>query len=183
MELASKFCQIVESEHKRMVSIMRGRLKKSPSLAEDMLQAAYLHIWQYIHHTAMPADKLTVGFVINVAVQRYIDYIRFRHNNPTDELPDEDVRWGDTCERCLGLEDEVVERFEQQERRTLVYRRIGEMTTDYRAVVLLRLRGWEYKRISERLHIPLGTVKSRLNYATKHLSKWEPIKLYKSRSA
>ena len=153
-----------------MVSIMARKMYGDRHLAEDMCQQAYLHMWQYIQRVDIPVEKMTVGCILHCADQRLIDHIRLKHNTPT-------LEWrGESDEEKLGyifpapsLEEEVVDRFERQERRALVRQRLGEIPKIYRAVILLRLGGREYKEISELLHIPLGTVKRRINHAKTHL--------------
>ncbi|MEI7422713.1 MAG: sigma-70 family RNA polymerase sigma factor [Prolixibacteraceae bacterium] len=53
-----------------------------------------------------------------------------------------------------------------------IHKKIDMLNEDFRVPFQLFLSGYKYKEIAERLGLPLGTVKSRIFFTRKKLSKW-----------
>jgi RNA polymerase sigma-70 factor (ECF subfamily) len=82
--------------------------------------------------------------------------------------------------------------YEAKEVLAIINAALRSLSPKHRCVYLLRWRdGLSYCEIAERLHIPLGTVKSRMDKATKYLSKrvgpycnaWRDLQCKRTRNA
>jgi len=92
--------------------------------------------------------------------------------------------WAQKRQRCIGMLDEVLERFsaplhllpermvERKETQKVVQQAIESLPLPHRVVVVLfYLEGFSLKEIADVLEIPEGTVKSRLYYARESLKE------------
>ncbi len=52
-----------------------------------------------------------------------------------------------------------------------MHRAIGDLSSDYRVPFMMHFKGFKYQEIANDLHLPLGTVKSRIFFARKELKK------------
>jgi RNA polymerase sigma-70 factor (ECF subfamily) len=55
-----------------------------------------------------------------------------------------------------------------------INKKIDILESEYRTPFLMHFEGFKYKEISEKLHIPIGTVKSRIFFARKKLMSLLP---------
>jgi RNA polymerase sigma factor (sigma-70 family) len=53
-----------------------------------------------------------------------------------------------------------------------IYKKIDMLEDEFREPFQLFLSGFKYKEIADKLHLPLGTVKSRIFFTRKKLGKW-----------
>jgi RNA polymerase sigma-70 factor (ECF subfamily) len=53
-----------------------------------------------------------------------------------------------------------------------IYKRIDLLEEEFREPFQLFLNGYKYKEIAEKLDLPVGTVKSRIFFTRKKLSRW-----------
>ena len=53
-----------------------------------------------------------------------------------------------------------------------IYKKIDMLEDEFREPLQLFLKGFKYKEIADKLHLPLGTVKSRIFFTRKKLGKW-----------
>lgn len=128
------------------------RLARDRALAEDMLQEAYVRIWERSRQFD-PQRGGAIGWMTTVARNHAIDVIRARGREmsvPNVDLPDvpdaaamrsmETAAAAPALWRCLGTLDEGARR----------------------AIVHAYRDGLTYQELSTLLEIPLGTVKTRV---------------------
>jgi len=114
--------------------------------AEDLLQDTLLRAWQ--HADTQPNGEASERrWLLAVARHRYIDTIRTRRIRPT-ETPVLDMDW------MPGNDDTDTKAITDTQREILTQ---------------LHLEGHDIHEVAERLHIPVGTVKSRAHYALRAL--------------
>lgn len=134
------------------------RLTNDPATAEDVTQNTLVIVWQkaktfrgdgrliawllgIVHHTAMKAIRNT---------SRYLD-----------EITEESI-----SEKQPSVEEQV----QGQEMKRWVNQGLQSLSSEHRAVLeLVFYQGLSLQEVADVLKCPLGTVKSRLSYARKHL--------------
>jgi RNA polymerase sigma-70 factor (ECF subfamily) len=132
--------------------------------AEDRTQDVFLKL-----HGALPKydfDKNFTAWLLTLAKNHLIDEYRRTKWEKTqrDEFDD----------RVLaqpvhdGPETSLVDK----ETKALVWEGLNRLSADMRMVIILRdLQGNSYEEVAETLHLPLGTVKSRVNRARIQLAE------------
>ena len=132
-----------------VLRILRNRQK-----AEDVLQDAYLKIWQKAK-TYDPAQGKPITWMSTIARNRAIDIIRSTKPESTlDEPGDEEAvfQLGGQADSEADLSDIESLRF-----------CLGEMKEDDRNYVLLAYyEGYSREELAERFESPVGTIKTRL---------------------
>ncbi len=137
------------------------RLVGDLQLAEEIYQDTMLKAWQQASSFRM--DGHLKAWLFRVARNHAIDYMR-KKRVPTEEFT-----------VCLETAATTFRPEREAERAWLsheVFEAIDELPAAYREVVALRFfHQLCYQEIADVLDIPLGTVKSRLNYAVQRLTK------------
>lgn len=134
---------------------LAGYLLGDAGEAEDALQEALLRAWR-----AWPKlrDPESVGAWLDRIVAN-VCKTRIRRRKGVKALPFED-----------GLQVAATDPFRATLARDSVGRALDRLSAEQRVVVVLRYwRDMPLEQIASRLHLPLGTVKSRLHYALKLL--------------
>lgn len=134
------------------------RMLQRKDLAEEALQDCYLRIWQKAE--SYECDKgAPLTWLLTVARYRALDLLRVRR--PEVEMPDEFEHWdlprlfpvdpiGDPEARAL--ESQGIARLQAC---------LDELSGEQRQSVLLAYyEGYTHPELAQRLHAPLGTVKS-----------------------
>lgn len=143
--------------------------------AEDTFQEAFLQV----HESAATFDvsRRFRPWLFTIAANKARDLLRSKHRHPAGALdahPDGmngDGQYVDLLQAAGMLPDEPLQKVELQ---AMVHRTIQELPPNLREVLLLGyFHEFPYKQISEMLHIPVGTVKSRLHSAVAHFAnRW-----------
>ncbi len=148
--------------HSKMVMQVLYRLLREPADVEDVMQETFLQIWQksdrYDETKASPAGYLTL-----IARSRALDLLRKRKpDSPPDHL-DPSFEF----DISLGLvRDESVKR---------VRACLNQLPLDQRKVIRLAfLTGMTHEQIAGMLHVPLGTVKTRIRLGLRRLKAMMP---------
>ncbi len=148
--------------HSKMVMQVLYRLLREPADVEDVMQETFLQIWQksdrYDETKASPAGYLTL-----IARSRALDLLRKRKpDTPPDHL-DPSFEF----DISLGLvRDESVKR---------VRACLNQLPLDQRRVIRLAfLTGMTHEQIAGMLHVPLGTVKTRIRLGLRRLKAMMP---------
>ncbi len=124
--------------------------------AEELAQETLLTVWRKASLYVGDKGSATT-WIFTIARNLRID--RLRREFPWQELPEghEEIASDDT------LPDEAASEKERQER---IHEALSELPNDQReAVILAYVDGLSHSAISERLGLPLGTVKSRIRLA------------------
>lgn len=148
--------------HSKMVMQVLYRMLHEPADVEDVMQETFLQIWQksdrYDETKASPAGYLTL-----IARSRALDLLRKRKpDSPPDHL-DPSFEF----DISLGLvRDESVKR---------VRACLNQLPLDQRKVIRLAfLTGMTHEQIAGMLHVPLGTVKTRIRLGLRRLKSLMP---------
>lgn len=155
--------------HQNAVYSVALRYMRSPDLADDVTQDAFLRAWRAI-------DTFTnhdgIGFrswLLRIASNRALDVLRARQRRPADSLDaamdDDESNWApeDPGETPLQFAErgDLAEQLEWA---------LGKISPDQRMVVILSdIQGHSYDEIAEIVGVAPGTVKSRLHRARTRL--------------
>lgn len=139
------------------------RAVANQATAEDLLQEAFLRIWNRIQTFDTERGRLE-GWIVTVARNRAIDYLRSLRSQPGEAATTlEDLEH-------TGLFATHETEAERLTRRTTVGAALDRLNEEQREVLeLTHFQGMTQTEIAERLHKPLGTVKSLVRSALKVL--------------
>jgi RNA polymerase sigma-70 factor (ECF subfamily) len=157
---------------------MALRVLGRPADAADAVQETFLRA--YMHLPTLRGVSVR-GWLYRVAVNCGHDVQRRSVRRPTVPLEDREGKLLDLPDPGLGPEAGA----EERERTAAVREALLELPLDHRTVIVLRdVNELSYEEIGEALHIPVGTVKSRLSRARALLSvalQASPSMLFASR--
>lgn len=172
--LIQRFCAGEEAAFELLVARYYQRIDRlvqhvvgHPLMAEDIAQETFLRAYR-----ALPRFRGEASFyswLYRIAVNLCMSYLRQR---PYPE------RWpAAPCHAPTAFAADPSSLLESDERHRLVRQAIDALPPHYRIVVILRdLEGLSYQDIADLLAIPLGTVKSRLNFGKRLLrDKLRPL--------
>src|ERR1700761_8644539 len=135
--------------------------------AEDLTQETFLRIWNRIHTFDDEKGKLQ-GWLVTVARNRAFDYLRTTRNQAIQSLaPLEELERAGCFANKEGPTANQVDRIAAEK---AVGQALDSLNKDQREVIeLTHFEGMTQTEIAERLHKPLGTVKSLVKSALKNL--------------
>ncbi len=145
--------------HSSVVYAVALRVLSDPSGAEDVMQEIFLRIWRKPPVMEMLSGSLAGWFAV-LARNRAIDQLRRRR--PTDS-PDDVVLLSPVDVAADSERNLLLERA-----RTMIHELPEEQQ---RVLNLAFFDGLTHSEIAERLHSPLGTIKTRLRRAVLTLRK------------
>ncbi|MGH9379045.1 MAG: RNA polymerase sigma factor [Thermoanaerobaculia bacterium] len=153
--------------YERPICSLIGRMVWDRGQAEDLAQEAFVRAWSKLH--TYDPERPFRSWMFKIAHNLTLDALRRAQLDTVSlETPD-----SESLDPLGRLEDEGVSPEEQVHHRRAVQaleRAVGELRADHREVLLLRFReGLSYEEIAEALELPLGTVKTHLHRARKHL--------------
>jgi RNA polymerase sigma-70 factor (ECF subfamily) len=151
------------------------RLLDDPILAEDVLQNTFLQVFSRceLYRDGWPVRPWLYAIARNQA----FDVLRRGRRHAAASL-DQSIETADSAQQC-GL-DEVVpdakpgplEALEEAERCVWLWDRVNRLAEPFREVIILfYFRGLSYRQIADKLHIPLGTLKTRIHAALVRLRR------------
>ena len=152
---------LVERYHAPLLAYLYRLLGGRQNLAEDLVQESFLRLLQPNgYQQERPFKPWLYAIVTNLAR----DY--FKSASAKQQIPGEGEDWHTLLDNAPGPEEFVLATEENQ----IIAAAIGQLGDEYRSALLLRFyQGMSLQEIAETLHIPLGTVKSRLSVGTHRL--------------
>jgi RNA polymerase sigma-70 factor (ECF subfamily) len=150
------------------------RLTRNPSDAEDLVQETYLKA--YRAYASFEEGTNLRAWLYRIMTNTFINMYRSKKRRPTEtEFDDvEDLylyrRLGglEAATASRSAEDELLGWFTDAE----VKDAVDALPEQFRLAVLLAdVEGFSYKEIAEILHVPIGTVMSRLHRGRKALQR------------
>lgn len=154
------------------------RFTRNPADAEDLVADTVTKAWKHLQD--LEDRNRFRGWIFRILTNAWISHCRVRSSRPVHEpLPEEDD--------CFSLFERLHQPFllwwSNPERvflnnllREDLERAVDALPEDFRAVVVLAdVQGFSYQEIAEMLHIPIGTVRSRLSRGRSRLQRslWE----------
>ena len=135
------------------------RLVNEPAVAEEILQEVFLAMWRSARGFRAEAKVRT--WLLRIAHHQAVSWLRRKRTVlwPDDELEQETV---DSFEEDLAHVWQI-----EQLRGALV-----RLSPKHRAVIELTfVQGLSYTEIAQVMNCPIGTVKSRMSYALRHMNE------------
>jgi len=156
----SAFAEIYDYFSGRVKSFLMGK-GLNEDVAEDLMQEIMLIIWRRAE-SYDPKKAAASTWIFTIARNRRIDYLR-GNSRIEVELDDQLLEMeGDT-----PTQDELVMHWQSSQ---VLHRAIGQLPQEQRQVLHLSyFKGQSHGAISEWLHLPIGTVKSRIRLATQNI--------------
>jgi RNA polymerase sigma-70 factor, ECF subfamily len=155
------FDRLVERYYQR-IDRLAQQVVRHPMAAEDITQECFLRAYR-----ALPRFRGEASFyswLYRITINLSLNYLRRQaHQVPT-------THDSDASALPAATDPSVV--LEAQERERLIRSAVDTLPAHYRITIILRdLEGLSYQEIADILGIPLGTVKSRINFGKRLLRK------------
>lgn len=149
------------------------RMTRSEEEAEDLVQETYIRAFRF--QEQFEAGTNLKAWLFRILTNTFINQFRRRKSRPqTTELDDVDesalyrhMTGASAASTAAEPEAVVLDRVVDTE----VTEALEELPEKFRTVVLLDVEGFSYKEMAEMLHVPIGTVMSRLHRGRKFLQK------------
>jgi RNA polymerase sigma-70 factor (ECF subfamily) len=155
----SAFEQLYRVYHPRLVRFL-ARLVRRPPLIEEVLNDTLMVVWERGDSFA-GGSKLST-WIFGIAYRKAMNALH-RQDEPV-----EDHDWAERVSDALSPEEESA----QARRRQLLARAIDELSPDHRMVVELTYhQEMGYNEIASIMDCPVGTVKTRMLHARRHLRR------------
>jgi len=147
-------------QYGNLVWSLARRFLGSSADAEDAVQEIFIEIWSNADRfDATKGSEVT--FIATIARRRLIDRLRKNTRTPGSELYDEEIA-SQNPETSSG----ILENAEVQN----VVRVLGDMPAEHREILAMSIyEGYSHSEIAEIMHIPLGTVKTRVRRGLMHI--------------
>jgi len=158
--------QIVR-EYSRGVYKLAYRFTSRHESAEDLTQEVFIRIYRSLEQYDPELGDLS-NWLMRLARNLIIDDYRKRRRQPADSSDDLD----DHIHHLSGGFESPHRRIERQERSLQVQAAIDKLSPDLRECVIMRdIEELSYQELVDKLKIPEGTVKSRINRGRIELAK------------
>ena len=165
------FAVLVERYRQELFNYL-ARLIGSQTVADDVFQDTFLQV--HLSIDSFDTDRRFRPWLFTIATNKSRDYLRRNKRHSAVSLSAEfgqDQRYAyvDLMEADVPI---PLEGAQQAEARQLVRETVASLPDALREVLLLAyFHQFTYKQIAQMLHIPLGTVKSRLHTAVGSFAK------------
>ncbi len=171
---ASAWQEIVQQYNRRIYNICY-RFSGSADDAADLTQEVFIKIYRTLS-TFDGTKAAFMTWVTTVTRNLLVDHFRKgKYDRVTDSLDATPGNQEDGLAICDQLEDQgstPEQRVQSQEIQKMVQAALQKLSPELREAVILRdLQDMDYKEIAKVLHIPEGTVKSRINRGRTELAR------------
>ena len=141
---------------------LAARMLSDPDLAADVTQTAFLSAYRNFNTFRGGSFKAWVMRMVTNGCYDQLRLLKRRPTTPLEPVDEEDEEIESPSWMADGAASPE-EQLEQSELEGAIQRCLGGLDLEFRAVaVMVDLQGMDYQEVSEAIHIPLGTVKSRL---------------------
>ncbi len=159
---ASAFEEIIHRYEGQVAATVIGMMGRCPE-AEDVGQETFIRLHTYLHKYR--GDAALGTYIVRIAINQALKALK-RRKRQRERF----VRRDPETERLSGPVVRGEEAVEGRERARLVHRALEQISPAQRAVVTLRmLEGYSTRETATMLHIPEGTVMSRLSRGLEQL--------------
>ena len=157
---------LIVTRYRRRVFNVAYKFVGRHDIAEDLTQEIFLKIFKALGTFDQRANFQT--WLISVSRNLCIDH--YRSVRKEREMVDRSVDAADVSP--VSTEPDALVTLERGDRRAMLHRALARLPDTLRAAVLLRdIQELSYLEIADRLALPEGTVKSRINRGRKELAR------------
>jgi RNA polymerase sigma-70 factor, ECF subfamily len=137
------------------------KLVRCKATAEDILQDVFVKIWKHIHtYNALKGTLFT--WMLNIARNTCIDYLRSKQYRQRMQVSENGLEY-------TGV-DAAAGRIVYKEESRDMLQFTQKLESKYKEVIdLVYIYGYTQDEVSQMLHVPLGTVKTRCRMAIQQL--------------
>lgn len=166
--------QLVVSQHRRVYGICY-RFTGSSTDAEDLTQDVFLKVYRNLQGFDPEKGAFTT-WLTTLTRNLLVDHFRrTRQDRATDSLDESARDDGDgptLADRLADTRPGQMQRVAQMELRARIQHALKQLSPELREAVILRdLQDLDYKEIAAVLHVPEGTVKSRISRGRGELAR------------
>ena len=168
---AGAFNEIVIRYRQRAFAMIYQMVRHKED-AWDLAQDGFLKAWKNIRHFRGQSQFFT--WLYRILMNVTIDWVRRKQVQGETEFDDtvglKDIEPASAT--TPRAEPQPADRLENKEIRSRIDAAIQKLSPDHREVIVLReIDGLEYQEIADRLRLPEGTVKSRINRGRTELAR------------
>ncbi len=157
------FATLVTRHHAPLLGYLYRLVGGDRPLAEDLVQETLLHV---LRQRTYQADRPFKPWLYTIATNLARDYFKSAAVRQRWRGDDEEEALLQLYDSAPGPEERAL----AAEQGSEVQAALAQLREEYRIVVVLRFyQGFSLQEIAETLHIPLGTVKSRLSVGVHRL--------------
>jgi RNA polymerase sigma factor (sigma-70 family) len=166
--------QLVVSQHRRVYGICY-RFTGSPTDAEDLTQDVFLKVYRNLPGFDPEKGAFTTWLTTltrNLLVDHFRRTRQDRSTDSLDETARDDGEGPTMADRLADARPGQLQHVAQMELRARVQHALKQLSPELREAVILRdLQDMDYKEIAAVLHVPEGTVKSRISRGRAELAR------------
>ena len=157
---------LIVTRYRRKIFNVAYKFVGRHDMAEDLTQEIFLKVFKALGTFDQRANFQT--WLISVSRNLCIDH--YRSVRKEREMVDRSVDAADVSP--VSTDPDALVRLERGDRRAMLHRALARLPETLRAAVLLRdIQELSYLEIADRLALPEGTVKSRINRGRKELAR------------
>jgi len=159
--------------YKRLVYNLAYQRTRNHDDAEDVAQEIFIKVWKSLH--LFRGESAFSTWIAKIAINASLDYVRKSSRRRTVSLTKQDEDDGDVQAELPDTDVNVnpEEYAQRMEKIAAVRAAIDALGQDQRIVIVMRdIEGMSYEEIAAALDLEMGTVKSRINRARKHIKEF-----------
>lgn len=158
--------EMLYDRYSRPVYSFAYRMLSDRDHAEDLMQEVFLRAWRRAERFSDSRGSL-ISWLLSITHNMAIDEIRKRQRRPQKaESKEPDLLMGSLRDTDIPVEEHVL----TSENGQVIRAALAEIPDNQRIVLELGyFRGMTQREISERLDVPLGTIKTRMRLALRKL--------------
>jgi RNA polymerase sigma-70 factor (ECF subfamily) len=162
----SQALDLLYERYARLVYSLALRILNDGDLAEDIVQETFWRVWRR-SETFRTGRGSVVGWISGIARNLSIDELRRQRTRPNEVR---DTEANPVLREMVDGRMDVVGVALENERRRLIAAALQQMTPEQRqAIELAYFGGLSQSEIAERLHSPIGTIKTRIRSGLRKL--------------
>ncbi len=153
--------EMLSERYSRRLYAYALRLTRNSDVAGEVLQDTLLSIWQGAH--SFRGDSRVITWLLGIVHHRAMNAIRRRN------LASIDLETAEATHAQSGQPDAELQALDRQ---VILARALARLSVEHRSVIeLVFYQELSLAEVAEVCGCPVGTVKSRLNYAKAHLRR------------
>jgi RNA polymerase sigma-70 factor, ECF subfamily len=158
---AAAFGELVSRYQDRLFNTVL-RLVNNAEDARDVVQEAFLHAYQSLH--SFKGDSLFFTWLYRIAINTAISMQRKHKPMLRINASGDEINSIDPLDCSESNRPDYALQMAEEERR--VHDALSKLSAEHRAVLVMKdMDGTKYEEMAETLHVPVGTIRSRLHRA------------------